>query len=78
MASRTANIYLTHPGRKVQGGLSLSRDSLPNGLVPGILSTTFLGMMEGLRPLQHRQIKTCFEITTSVSTSQKTVYKCFS
>ena len=37
-----ANIYLTDPQRKVQGGLGLSRDSLLDDLVPGVLMTIFL------------------------------------
>ena len=42
VAPRAASIHLTDPQMKVQGGLSLSRDSLPNGLVLGILLTNFL------------------------------------
>ena len=42
MALRAASIHLTDPQRKVQGGLGVSRDSLLNSLVPGVLLTTFL------------------------------------
>ena len=42
MALRAASIYLTDPQRKVQSGLGLSRDSFLDGLVLGVLSTTFL------------------------------------
>ena len=42
MALGVASIYLTDPQKKVQGGLGLSRDSLLDGLVPGVLLTTFL------------------------------------
>ena len=42
VASGAASIHFTDPRGKVQGGFGLSRDSLLNGLVPGILSTTFL------------------------------------
>ena len=42
MASGAVSIYLTDPQRKVQGGLGLSRDSLFDGLVLGVLLTTFL------------------------------------
>ena len=42
VASEAARIYLTGPQRKVQGDLGLNRDSLFDGLVPGVLLTTFL------------------------------------
>ena len=42
MASGAANIYFTDPRKKVQGGLSLSRDSFLDGMVPSVLLTTFL------------------------------------
>ena len=42
VALGAASIHLTDPRRKVHGGLSLSRDSLLDGLVPDVLSTTFL------------------------------------
>ena len=42
VASGAASIHLTDPQKKVQGGLGLSRDSLLDGLVPGVLLTTFL------------------------------------
>ena len=41
VAPETASVHLTDPRRKVEGGLSLSRDSLTNGLVPSILLTIF-------------------------------------
>ena len=42
MALGAANIHLTYPQRKVQGGHGLSHDSLFNGLVPDVILTTFL------------------------------------
>ena len=42
VALGAASIYLTDPQKKVQGGLALSRDSLLDGLVLGVFSTTFL------------------------------------
>ena len=37
-----ASIHLTDPRRKLQSVLGLSRDSLLDELVPGVLLTTFL------------------------------------
>ena len=42
MALGAASIYFTDPQKKVLGGLSVSRDSLLDGLVTSVLSTTFL------------------------------------
>ena len=42
MALGPASIYLTDLQRKVQDGLALSRDSLFDGLVLAVFSTTFL------------------------------------
>ena len=42
MASRATSIHLMHLQKKVQGGLGLNHDNLLDGLVPGVLSTTFL------------------------------------
>ena len=42
MAPAAASIYFTDPQKKVQGGLGLSCNSLVDGLVPGVFSTTFL------------------------------------
>ena len=42
MASEAASIHLTNSQKKVQGGLGLSRDSFFDGLIPSVLSTTFL------------------------------------
>ena len=42
MAPRVANIYLTDPQKKVQGGLGLSCDNLVDGLVPDVLLMIFL------------------------------------
>ena len=42
MALGAASIYLMDPQKKVQGGLSLSRDNFLDGLVPDVFSTTFL------------------------------------
>ena len=42
VALGAASIHFTDPQRKVQGGLGISRDSLFDGLVLGVLSTTFL------------------------------------
>ena len=42
IASRAASIYFTDPQKNIQGGLSLTRNSFLDGLVPGVLSTTFL------------------------------------
>ena len=72
VAPGTASIDFTDLGKKVQDGFGLSRDSLPNDLVPGIFPTIFLlawARMEGLRPLQNRRIKTGFKITLSTSNS---------
>ena len=42
VALGAANIHLTDLQKKVQGDLGLSRDSLLDGLVPGVLLTIFL------------------------------------
>ena len=42
VAPEAASIYLTNPQKKVQDGFGLSRDSFFDGLVPGVLLTTFL------------------------------------
>ena len=42
VASGAASIYLTDSQKKVQDGIGLSRDRLLDGLIPDILSTTFL------------------------------------
>ena len=42
VAPGAASIHFTDPQRKVQGGLDLSRNSLPDGLVPDIFLTTFV------------------------------------
>ena len=42
MALGAVSIYLTDQKNKVQGGLGFSRDSFLDGLVPGVLLTTFL------------------------------------
>ena len=42
MAPGAASIYLADPGRQVQGGLGLSYNDFPNGLVPDVFLTTFL------------------------------------
>ena len=42
LALGAANIHLTNPRKKVQGGLGFSRDSVLDGLIPGVLLTTFL------------------------------------
>ena len=45
MASKAARIYFTDSQRKVQGGLGLSRNSLLDGLVPGVsLAILLLGL----------------------------------
>ena len=42
MAPRVASIHIINLQKKVQDGLGLSRDSLLDGLVPGVFLTTFL------------------------------------
>ena len=42
MALGAASIHLTDSQKKVQDGLDFSRDSLLDGLVPGVFLTTFL------------------------------------
>ena len=42
VASGAVSIHLTDPQTKVQDGLGLSRDSLLDSLVSGVLLTTFL------------------------------------
>ena len=42
MVSGAASIHLTNLQRKVQSGFGLNCDSFLNGLVPGVILTTFL------------------------------------
>ena len=42
VALGAANIYLMDPQKKVKGGLGLSHNGLPNGLVPSVFLTIFL------------------------------------
>ena len=42
MALGAASIHLMDQQRKIQRGLGLSHDSFLDGLVPGVLLTTFL------------------------------------
>ena len=51
MVPETVSIHLADAEKKVQGGLGLSCDSLPNGLVPSVFLTTFLlGLGTDRRP----------------------------
>ena len=42
MVLGAASFHFTDPQSKIQGGFGLSCNSLPNGLVLGVLLTTFL------------------------------------
>ena len=79
VALGAANIYLTDPQKKVQGGIGLSRNRFLDGLVLVVFWRPFClawVRMEGLRPLCNRQIKTGSEIITLASNFWKTVYNC--
>ena len=42
MAPKTASIYFSDPGQKVEGGFTLYSDDFLNGLLPGIFSMAIL------------------------------------